>query len=102
MASLSKKGHRPSRTFDGGQEHTSNAKKNCQECLEGERPSELFVVEGGRHNELNDGNGKRPNSSFGGGKKRYSALFVHEGKGYNTTREGERKHRCNVENGRAE
>ena len=78
MASLSKKGHRPSKTIGREQEHGSYAKKNHQTYSEGNRPSNCFL-----------GKGERPNESFGGGKKRSSALFGHEGERPNATRAGE-------------
>ena len=73
MASLSKKGHRPSGTIGGEEEHASNAKKNRRECSAGERPSESFVGEGERPNESFDGNGERSNELFNGDEKRSSA-----------------------------
>ena len=102
MASLSKKGHRPSGTNGGKEEHASNAEKNRRECLAGKRPSKLFLREGKRPNESFEGNGERPNASFGGGKKRSSASFDQESERTNTSREGEWKHHCDAENGRAE
>jgi len=102
MASLSKKGHRPSGTNGGKEEHASNAEKNRRECSEGKRPSESLVGEVERPNESFDGDGERPNASFGGGEKRSSASFDQESERTNTSREGERMHHCDVENGRAE
>ena len=78
MASLSRKGHRPSKTIGREQEHGSNANKNRRKYSEGNRPSDCFL-----------GKGKRPNESFGGRKKRSSASFGHEGERPNATREGE-------------
>ena len=73
MASLSRKGHRPSGTIGGEQEHVSNAKKNRRECSKGKRPSKLGVGEGERPNESFDGNGERSNELFNGDEKRSSA-----------------------------
>ena len=78
MASLSKKGLRPSGTISGEQEHGFDAKKNRRECFEDERPSELFVEEGERPSESFGGDGKRPNASCSGEKKRSSTSFVDE------------------------
>ena len=49
----------------------------------------MFVGEGEGPNELFDVDVKRPNASFGGGKKRSIASFVREGKRPNTTHKKE-------------